>query len=335
MKAVVYTQYGPPEVLHVQEMDKPVPGAKEVLVKIYAASVNYGDLTGRNFKNIPARQFHMSRLLWFPAKLMFGLNKPRQNVLGSEFSGRIESVGAEVKKFKAGDEVFGYRGQSMGAYAQYLCMPESATLALKPVNISNEEAAVIPYGAIMSLNLLKKVNIQSGQKVLINGASGSIGSFAVQFAKYYGADVTGVCGTPRIDFVKALGADKVIDYRKEDFTRNNEKYDIIFDVLGKSSFAKCKKVLNENGRYLLASFKLKQLWQMLQTKLAGNKRVICALSVDKPENLEFIRELVEKEKIKSIVDRIFEMEQAAEAHRYVESGEKKGSIVISMNHRRT
>src|SRR5512147_2349803 len=209
-------------------------------------------------------------------------------------AGEIEAAGKDVKRFKKGDQVFGYPGQSFGAYAEYLCMPEDGVLTTKPANLTYEEAATIPYGAIMALSLLRKANIQPGQKVLINGASGGMGSAAVQIAKHFGAEVTGVCGTPRLEFVKSLGADKVIDYTKEDFTQNGETYDLIFDILGKSSFSQLKGSLKPNGIYLLASFKMKSLFQMLWTSLTGSKqKVICAFANEKPEDLVFIKELVE------------------------------------------
>jgi NADPH:quinone reductase-like Zn-dependent oxidoreductase len=206
-------------------------------------------------------------------------------------------------------------------------------VAIKPANMTYEEAAAVPYGALTALNLLRKVNIQPGQKVLINGASGAIGSAALQLAKYhFGAEVTGVCRTPRLEFVKSLGADKVIDYTKEDFTQNGEIYDLIFDILGKSSFSRCKSSLNQNGRYLLASFKMKQLFQMLWTSMIGSKKVICALSLEKTEDLIFIKELIEAGKIKSIIDRCYALEQTAEAHRYIETGHKKGNVVIAVEY---
>ena len=212
----------------------------------------------------------------------------------------------------------------MGAYAEYLCMPEDGCVAIKPANMTYEEAAAVPYGAIMALSLLRKGNIQSGQKVLINGASGGIGSAAVQLAKYYGAEVTGVCSTPRLELVKSLGADKVIDYTKEDFTESGETYDLIFDILGKSSFSRCKSSLKQNGRYLLASFKMKQLFQMLWTSMIGSKKVICAMAARKTEDLISIKELIEAGKIKSVIDRRYPLEQTAEAHRYVEDRAQKG-----------
>ena len=290
MKAIVYTEYGPPEVLQLKEVEKPNPKDNEVLIRIYATSVSYGDIVARNFKEISPRRFNMPFPFWLGSKIFFGFRKPKITILGSEFAGEIESVGKDVKSFKQGDQVFGYLGQSMGAYAEYLCMPEDGVLALKPANMTYEEAAVVPMGAIVALNLLRKVNIQPGQKVLVNGASGGIGSAAVQLAKsHFGAEVTGVCSTPRLELVKSLGADKVIDYTQEDFTQSGETYDLIFDILGKSSFSRCKSSLKQNGRYLLASFKMRQLFQMLWTKIIGSKKVICALSPEKTEDLIFIK----------------------------------------------
>lgn len=330
MKAIICTQYGLPDVLQLREVEKPAPKDNEILIRNYATSVNYGDLVARNFKEISPREFNMPFLFWLMAKISFGLKQPRTTILGSEFAGKIEAVGKDVKRFKPNDQVFGYLGQSMGAYAEYLCLPEDGMLAIKPSNITYEEAAVVPYGAIMALNLLGKVNVYSGQKVLINGASGGIGSAAVQIAKYFGAEVTGVCGTPRLEFVKSLGADKVIDYTKEDFTQSDETYDLIFDILGKSSFSQCKSLLKQNGRYLLASFKMKQLLQMLWTSVAGGRKVICAIAPGSVEDLNAVKELIEAGKIKAIIDRCYPLEQASEAHRYVEEGHKRGNVVITM-----
>ncbi len=329
MKSVVCTKYGPPEVLQIKEVEKPVPKNNEVLIRVHAASVNYGDLIARNFKDVTPSKFNMPMLLWIISKLVFGLRKPRIKVLGSEFSGEIESVGVNVKKFKQGDKVFGYLGAGMGAYAEYICLPETGCLAIKPENMTYNEAAAVSYGAIMALPLLKKVNLKPGQKILINGASGSIGSAAVQIAKHFGAEVTGICGTPRLEFVKTLGADKVIDYTKEDFTQNGEKYDVIFDILGKSSFSQNKNSLNENGIYLLASFKTKQLFQMLLTSISGGRKVICSIAPGSLNDLILVKELIEEGKIKTIIDKRFPLEQTAEAHRYVEEGNKKGSVVIT------
>lgn len=331
MKAIMCPEYGPPDVLRVEEIGKPVPKDNEILVKIYAVPVNFGDIIARNFRNITPREFSMPLPLWLVSRMVFGSRKPNKKILGSEFAGEVEAVGKAVKKFKKGDQVFGYRGMNLGANAEYICVPEKGMTAIKPKKMTYEEASAVPYGAITALNLLRKVNIRKGQKVLVNGASGGIGSYAVQLAKYYGAEVTGVCGTPRLGLVKSLGADKVIDYTQDDFTKNGETYDLIFDILNKSSFSHCKNSLKPNGIYLLASFKTKQLLQMLWTKIIGGKRVKCALSVEKPDDLVFIKDLVEAGKLKTVVDKDFPMEQAAEAHRYYESGAKKGSVILTFN----
>lgn len=330
MKAVVFTEYGGPEVLKVKDVPKPIPKENELLVRVQAATVNFGDLTTRNFGNIPLGKMYMPLPLMLFARLSFGWRKPRVTILGSEFSGIVESAGKNVKKFKEGDEVFGYPGQKMGAYAEYLTISEDRMVGRKPGNMTHEEAACVPYGAIMALSHLRKVSIQKGQKVLINGASGGIGSAGVQLAKYHGAEVTGVCGTNRMEFVKTLGADHVIDHTKEDFTGNGETYDVIYDILGKSTFAKCKGSLKENGAYLLASFKTKKIFQMLLTRLGSSREVICAFAGEDPKDMELIRGLVEEGHMKTIIDRTFPLEEAAAAHRYVENGEKKGNIVIGI-----
>ena len=333
MKAIVYTEYGTPDVLQLKEVAKPTPKDNEILIRVYATPINYGDITARNFSNISPSEFNMPMPLWLPARIAFGFRKPKNPILGSELAGEIEAIGKGVKKFKKGDQVFAYLGMSMGANAEYLCMPEDGTVAIKPANMSYEEASAVPYGGIMALSLLRKVNIQKGQKVLINGASGGIGSLAVQLAKYHGAEVTGVCSTPRLKYVRSLGADKVIDYTEEDFTKNGERYDLIFDILGRSSFSRCKKSLKQNGRYLLASFKIGKFVQMLGTSIIGSKKVICAMASEKPEDLIFLKELVEAGKVKTVIDRCYPLEQTAEAHKYVEKGLKKGHVVITLEHK--
>lgn len=332
MKAIVCEKYGPPEVLQLKEVDKPATKDDEVLVRVYATPVSYGDLMVRNFKNMPLSKFNMPLPLWLPTRMFFGFKKPRIKIFGSEFAGKVEATGKDVKQFKIGDQVFGYLGQKMGAYAEYICISEDDCIAIKPENVSYEEAASIPYGAIMASTILKKVTIQSGQKVLINGASGGIGSAAVQLTKYFGAEVTGVCSTLRLEYVKSLGADKILDYTKEDFTKNGETYDVIFDILGKSSFSHCKNSLKQNGIYLLASFKTRQIFQMLWTKVIGRKKVICAMASDKQKDLIPIKKLVETEKIKSIIDKIYPIEQTAEAHRYSEEGHAQGKVLITVEH---
>lgn len=330
MKAVIYTQYGSPDVLQVKEVTTPTPKDNEVLIKVRASSVNYGDLAARNFRNISPREFNMPFLFWMLAKLAFGLKKPRQPILGSEFSGEVEAIGKDVKRFSVGDQVFGYLGQNMGGYAQKICVPENGCLVLKPAALTFEEAAVIPYGAIMALHLVRKMNIWKGQNILIIGASGGIGSAAVQIARHFGAEVTGVCSSSKVDFVKSLGANSVIDYSKESFPNRGISYDLIFDVLGRG-YPRCINSLKPNGRYFLASFKSKHLFKMIRTSFTGGIKVICIIAPGSLEDLISVKELIEKGVIKPGLDRSFSMQQAAEAHRYVESGEAKGKVAISIN----
>jgi len=330
MKAIVCTEYGTPDVLQLKEVAKPTPKDNEVLIRVHATSVNFGDLMARNFKAVSPRKFNMLFPFWLLSKISFGLRKPNITILGNELAGEIEAIGKDVKRFKKGDRVFGYPGLSFGAYAEYVCLPENGVLAIKPTNMTYEEAAVVPYGAIMALNLLRKANIQPGRKVLVNGASGGIGSAAVQIAKHFGAEVTGVCGTPRLEFVKSLGADHVIDYTKEDFTQNGKTYDFIFDILGKGSFSRVKHSLKPNGILLFASFKMKHLLQMLWTSMIGGRKVICALAPGSVEDLISVKELIEAGKLKAVIDRCYPLEQTAEAHRYVEQGRKQGNVVIAI-----
>jgi NADPH:quinone reductase-like Zn-dependent oxidoreductase len=331
MKAVVFTEYGSPDVLHLKDIPKPAPKENEILVKVYATPVNYGDLTARNFANLTTKQFNMPAPLFYPARLSFGWSKPKTTILGSELAGQVEAVGAAVTKFQPGDEVFAYVGMKMGAYAEYLCIPETGMVALKPSNLTYAEAATLPYGATMASSLLRKANLRPGHKVLIHGASGGIGSMAVQLAKHHGAEVTGVCGTPRLDFVRALGADRVVDYTQEDFTQNGETYDVIFDILGKGSFARLRQSLTPNGIYLLASYKMKAVLQMLWTAVTRSpQKVICAFAEEKVQDLVQVKELAEAGEIKAVIDRCFPLEQAAEAHRYVEAGGKQGPVVITV-----
>ena len=330
MKAVVFSEFGAPDVLHLQEMEKPAPKEHEILIRIRATSVNFGDVLARDFSRISPRDFSMPMPLWLPSRLAIGIRKPRKHVLGSEFAGDVEAVGAAVSRFTAGDKVFGYRGMSFGANAEYLCMSEDGIVDLMPACMSYEEAAAVPYGALMGLSLLQKAGVQPGQKVLINGASGGIGASLVQLAKHAGAEVTAVCGTPRLGLVKALGADHVIDYTAEDFTRRSETWDVIFDIPGKSTFARCKGSLTANGCYFPVSFKMKDVFQMLWTARRGGKKVVCALLAETPEHLATIRDLIERGAYRSIIDRRFPLEQAADAHHYVEGGQKKGHVVLTM-----
>lgn len=331
MKAVVYREYGKPEVLQLQEVEKPIPKENEVCISVQAVSVNYGDLAARNFKNISLKEFNMPFLFWLFARFAFGFRKPRKSILGNSFAGVVESVGSKVQHFHKGEAVFGYTSENMGAYAEYLCMPESGMLTLKPSTMSYQEASALPYGALTALSLLHKVPIAKGQRVLIIGASGAIGSAALQLAKhYYGADVTAVCSTEGIDYVKSLGADKVIDYSKEDYTQSAEAYNLVFDILGKGSFSQIKKVLAPRGIYFSVSFKTKKLLQMLGTALWADKKLVCALAVPKHQDVLLIKELAEGRKLRSLIDRVYPVEQAAEAHRYLEAGKQKGAVIIQL-----
>jgi len=324
MKAIVCIKYGAPDdVLQLKEVEKPVPKDNEVLIKIFATTANGADtrIRGAVFPS----------LFWLLARMALGFTGPRKNILGVELAGKIESVGKDVTRFKEGDQVFASTGMGMGAYAEYKCLLEDGVLAIKPANMTYEEAAAVPHGALAALYFLRKGNVNRGQKVLIYGASGGIGTFAVQIAKSFGAEVTGVCSTANVELVKSLGADKVIDYTKEDLSTSGETYDVIFDTVGKSPFSGCVRSLKKKGIYLrTVHMELSLILRGLWTSITSSKKVIGGVAVYTPENLNFLKELIESGKMKSVIDKRYTLEQMAEAHTYVDTGHKKGNVVITV-----
>jgi NADPH:quinone reductase-like Zn-dependent oxidoreductase len=322
MKAVVYEEYGPPEVLHLSEVGKPNPQENEVLIRVRATSVTKYDCWMRSCTGPPGFGFLM--------RLSAG-RTPKQPILGTELAGEIETAGKVVTRFETGDQVYGYPGMSLGAYAEHICLPEEA-VAVKPTNLSFEEAGGVLQGALTALFFLRKADIQPGQKVLIFGASGGVGGYATQLAKHhFGAEVTGVCSTPKLEYVKSLGADQVIDYTKEDFTQTGQVYDVILDTVGKTLVARIGNSLREDGWYLLTTFGLPKLIQLLFLSLRGRRNLEYGTLAETIEDLILLRDLLESSVIKPTIDRIFPLEEAAEAHRYVESGQKMGNVVLSIS----
>ena len=322
MIAIVYEKYGAPDVLHLEDVEKPTPKDNEVLIRVHATTVTKYDCWARSSTAPPG--------FWLPSRIASGLRKPKQPILGTALSGEIEAVGRGVTLFKEGDQVFGFT-ENLGAYAEYLCMSEEG-VAIKPANVTYEETAAVVQGGLTALYFLIKGNIQKGQKILIFGASGGIGTYAVQLAKYFGAEVTGVCSTPKLELVSSLGADEVIDYTKEDFTKNAQTYDLIFDTVGKTSLSRSIKSLNENGHYLFATFGLPMLIRVFWLLRKSSKKAIFGVIEENSEDLDFLKELIEAGEIKPIIDRCYPLEQTADAHRYVETGHKKGNVVITVEH---
>ena len=327
MKAMVWTAYGPPEVLQLKEVETPTPKDKEVLIRIYATTVTAGDCEQRSL-TLPI----LHRLLM---RAYVGLKRPKRiTILGMDVAGEIEAVGKDVKLFQAGDQVFAATGfVGMGANAEYICLPEEpekGALAIKPANMTYEEAAAVPVGGLEALHFLRQGNIQIGQKVLINGAGGTIGTFAVQLARYFGAEVTGVDSTSKLDMLRSIGADQVIDYTQEDFTKSGKIYDVILDVVGKSSYSGSIRSLKQNGRYLIANPGPSQMVRGRWTSMTNSKKVIFGAASPKTEDLIFLKELIEAGKMRSVIDRRYPLEHIAEAHRYVETGHKKGNVVITV-----
>ncbi|MGW8316331.1 MAG: NAD(P)-dependent alcohol dehydrogenase [Bacteroidales bacterium] len=319
MKAIVTTKYGAPEVLQMKEVEKPVPGEKEILIKIHATSVSSGDA-------------RMRRADPFMIRLIFGFSKPKKSIPGVVVAGEIEAVGSSVSRFKSGDQVFGSVGMAFGAHADYVAVPEDAVLALKPSTISYEEAAAIPFGGTAAMHFLRLANIQAGHKVLVYGASGALGTIGIQLARNFGAEVTAVCSSANYELVKSLGADKVIDYTKEDFTRNREHYDVVFDTLGKSPLGKTLKSLKKGGQVLLANAGMGTMISGAFRSALGKKKIVSGVIKETSEDMNYFKQLIEEGKLKAVIDRIYTLKQISEAHAYVDKGHKKGNVIIAINH---
>lgn len=329
MKAILCVKYGPPEVLRLGEVEIPTPKDNEVLIRVHAATVTAGDCEVRAFKIPP--------LFWLPLRLYFGIRKPRRKILGQELAGEIVSVGKAVKGFKEGDAIFATTGARLGAYAEYKCQRSTYGMAIKPSNMSYEEAATIPTGGLNALYFLKKGDIQPGEKVLINGAGGSIGTYSVQLAKSLGAEVTAVDRAGKLDMLRSIGADHVVDYTQEDFTKSGEHYDVIFDIVGTLSFPGIVKSLRQNGRYVSAyptlSLLMQVLWTSLANRLLGRraaKKIRTGMASERAEDFNALKELIEAGKLKAVIDKRYPLEELAEAHRYVEKGDKKGNVIIKV-----
>lgn len=322
MKAIVYRRYGPPEVLELVEVEKPTPKENEVLIKIHATTVTSGDWRGRSL-NVPSGFGLLSRLF-------FGVSRPRQPILGTELAGQVESAGKDVRKFNIGDQVFAFSGAGMGCYAEYKCMPEVGPVALKPANLTYDEAAALSFGGTTALHFFRKAKLKSGERVLVNGASGGVGTAAVQLAKHFGADVTGVCSTANVELVKSLGTAHVIDYTKEDFSRNGETYDVIVDTVGTAPFSRSKDSLKEGGRLLMVAAGLSEMLRMPWVSMTSSKKAIAGVALGGAEDLRFLAKLAEAGEFRPVIGRRYPFEQIVEAHRYIDTGHKRGNVVITL-----
>jgi len=323
MKAIVYTKYGPPDVLQLKEVEKPIPKGDEVLIKVHAAEATKADCEMRSF-HFPVKWF------WLPMRVAMGLIKPKKHILGGYFAGEVESIGKDISRFKKGDQVFGAAKLRFGAYGEYVCLPANYTIVLKPNNMSFEETAAVPLGGLNALHFLRKAKIRSGEKVLVNGAGGSIGTFGVQIAKTMGAEVTAVDSTIKEEMLRRIGADHFFDYTKEEFTKSGKTWDVIFDMVARSSYSECVNALNPKGRYLMTNPRISDMLRSVLTSLFTDKTAFFVFAGEKEEELLALKEMIEEGKIKSIVDKTYPMEQAAEAHRRVETEQRLGAVVISV-----
>ncbi len=317
MRAIQYTEYGPPEVLKLKEIEKPKPGVNELLIKIHATAVNSGDLKLR--KADPAA-----------VRLFFGLFKPRRKVLGAVFAGEVVSAGSNTGKFKERERVYGMTGMRMGGYAEYICLPEKGCINIIPQNLTYEKAASVPFGAVTAMHFLKKADIQKGNTVMIYGASGAVGSAAVQIAKYLGAEVTAVCSSSNSVLVSSLGADKTIDYNSKDFTKSSEKYDVIYETVGKVPLKDCVKAIKPNGTILVGSGGVADMLGGILKKVSGKINVVSGVSAENPDDLSFVSGLISNNEYKTVIDKEYSLEEIPEAHRYAESGHKRGNVVIKV-----
>jgi NADPH:quinone reductase-like Zn-dependent oxidoreductase len=322
MKAIVYERYGAPDVLELKQVPKPAPKDDELLIRIHATTVTSGDWRARSLE-LPAGFGLMGRLF-------FGISKPRQPILGTELAGEVEAVGRNVEKFKVGDQVFAFPGAGMGSYAEYRCMRESGAVARKPANLGYEEAAALSFGGATALDFFKRAKLARGEKVLVNGASGGVGTAAVQLAKHFGAHVTGVCSAANMEMVRSLGSEHVIDYTKEDFTKNGETYAVIVDTVGTAPFSRVQRSLDEAGRLLVVLGGLADLLGAPWVSLTSKKKVIAGPASERAEDLHFLAELAEKGEFKPVIDRSYPLEQAVEAHRYVDTGRKRGNVILTV-----